>query len=240
MGAALYGTTHAMRIKYLIFLLPLLFVLYWIFAPIGEKERDRYNKLNIKALQFQKQEGLSLMTSSEPQRKKVVKELWLGQEKPLYVRIECDHSQLVVVKKKEQFAVVEKMHTMRALLQEELFYLLPDGRTGHIKGGKVLVKEGDAQVSIDPALKTLIPMQEVRYLEAKSGILDYNTLELKADEVTMRRYRLRGHLPPPFAFAHYTPLSEAAGKRATCLFKEGKPKVHLEGLKAIFNPKEKI
>lgn len=235
-----------MRIKASALFFLLLFALvagglFWKFYRIQGPDFLVYEELQKSALQFQKQEGLALMASSEQMRKKVVKELWWGEVNPLYLRIECSNSKLLAMKEKEKYEVMEKMKGVKCLIQEELFYLLPDGRRAHFnEEGEVVVKEEGRELLLDPTLKTLIPMQEIRYVEAKEGYLSYSKLEFIGEEVTVYRYRLRGHTPPPFCFDQYTPLATGQGKRVVFHFKEGKVDLRLEGMKATFNPREGI
>jgi len=177
-------------------------------------------------------------------RKNVVKEIWWGVSHPLYVRIECDHSELIAAKGRGGFDTIEKMESVRSLFQEKLFYLLPNGRRGNIdREGRVVVKEGEQEVRIDSSIKSLLPMQEVRYFEAERGVCSYRNFDFIGEEVKMKKYRLRGHsssFARAFAFPNLTPLSSGEGKKVYFALKEGRVDLRLDAFQTTFDPKEGI
>ena len=97
----------------------------------------------------------------------------------------------------DQTEIVENMKNVKCLMQEELFYQLPDGREAVAQAdGRLLIKhadpkEADSWLSKDaPGLK---PMQIVRYMEADRASYFYSTDKFVANQVNLSRHILPGH-----------------------------------------------
>lgn len=206
----------------------------WKISDVNKKDILEYEKLiqssNGKATKF---------SLSHLYRKNVVKEIWWGENLPLYLRIECARSELVAAQGKENFGAVEKMEDVKSVYQEKLFYQLPDGRKGFLNHeGKVVVKEGENEIVVDT--KTVFPMQDVRYFEALKGTCGYKNLDFIGENVKMKKFRLRGHISPPFMALTQNPLSSGEGQKMHFYLKEKGIELRLDGLKTTFNPKEGV
>jgi hypothetical protein len=123
--------------------------------------------------------------------------LLMSGKQPLQLRLCADNSELVFEKQEDRDEIYEKLHGVNCVMQEELYYLLPDGRE------VVILDEGELKVrhasSDDPNAKIplntpgLVPRQIVRYLEAEKAIYHYKNDSLVADEVLFSRYTAFGH-----------------------------------------------
>ncbi len=93
--------------------------------------------------------------------------------------------------------IVEIMHDVVCLMQEELYYLLPDGQELVTSpNGKYLIRGADPKKSstwVVPDESQLKPMQEIRYLEADTATYHYKKELLIADTVNFARYIVPGH-----------------------------------------------
>ena len=117
-------------------------------------------------------EAAAMSAAIEPQRstkqhrKGVKKDIWFMKEgERLQFHISSDESELLF----ENQEVIEKMKGMSCILQEELFYLTPDGQ------------------------EEAVPMQIVRYIEADNAVYHYQNDLLEAEDVKIFRYKLPGH-----------------------------------------------
>lgn len=115
----------------------------------------------------------------------------------LKVRLVSCEAELVLDKQKESTQIVEEMCGIKAYMQEELFYLLSDGREASLQAnGRLLIKGAPAKEKTswlsldDPGAK---PMQQLRYLEAASGFYSYKSDRCVAHNVLIERYLIEGH-----------------------------------------------
>lgn len=116
------------------------------------------------------------------QRKGVKKEFWhIKNDQRLEAIMNCSETELVYEKEGNEQVVVENMKNVRCLLQEELFYLAPNG-------------EKISQSPDDPVGYT--PQQTVRYVEAETAKYHYTTEILDAAKVKMQLYTFPGHELP--------------------------------------------
>lgn len=210
--------------------------MFWYISHVTKKDYLEYERLLQSSNTLQKRESFFATQF----RRHVIKEIWFGHQHPLYVRIACDRSELIAFKEKEGIQTIEKMTHVKSLLQEKLFYLLPDGRKGVLDDeGLVVVKEAKGESKIDPSIKSLTPMQEVRYFEAEKGVCGYKNLDFIGEDVKMKKYRLKGHTPPLF-FPNLTPLVTGEGKKVYFALKDKKIDLRLEAFETTFDPNEGI
>lgn len=115
----------------------------------------------------------------------------------LHFRLCANDSELIFEHIQEHNEIVEKMHDVRCYMQEELYYLLPDGREAVEQAdGCLLVRHADSAdpVSFIPrGSPGLVPMQLIRYLEAESATYYYKDDLCTAREVSFSRYAAPGH-----------------------------------------------
>lgn len=136
------------------------------------------------------------LTYSQQIREGVCKEVWYQEQQKLNFRILSDYSTLLLLHENNQLDVVEQMEDVSCFMQEELYYLLPNGKEAIFQGDRLLIKHAD------PNLETswtnlnqqgIIPMQIIRYLEAEKACYNYNTHLFLAEKVKIWRYRVKGH-----------------------------------------------
>ncbi len=117
----------------------------------------------------------------------------------LKLRLKASDALLVLDHRAEdQTEIVENMNHVVCYMQEELFYVLPDGREViEQRNGKFLLRNANPQdpasyiAKGDPGLK---PMQIMRYMEADTASYFYRTDRFVADNVQITRYLIPGHL----------------------------------------------
>ena len=109
----------------------------------------------------------NLLTTTDQQRRGVVKEIWFSQEDKsrLHYRIASESSLLTVQPKGNRFELIEKLEKIQCWMQDKLY----TGAT---------------------------PMQQIRFFQAKEGLYRFTTQEFLAQSVALSLYRLNGHELP--------------------------------------------
>lgn len=200
-------------------------ILIWQMGYVDREDIQEYEAL-LQSSSQKRDESLPFF--SKQFRKNVVKEVWWGQNNPLYIRIASETSELAAARNKGKYEAIEKLSNVKCVFQEKLYYL--------DKEGKMRQKEDDVET-----LKTLLPVQEIRYFEAAKGVCNYTNSDFVGDDVIMKKYRVKGHIAPIFSLPNLTPLSQGMGKRLFLnLKKEGGINVNMESMQTTFNPKDGI
>ena len=177
---------------------------------------------------------------SQQRREKVCKEVWYQDKTPLHMRIESDDSTLFFFHQNNQAKVVEQLGTTRCMMQEELYYLLPDGREAIPKEeGKLLIRGEDPSLEeswIASSLPGLTPMQLIRYFEADKACYNYATQLFLAEGVKLWQYRIEAHQLPSSLDA-YTPLMSGTARRLEITLNEKKFDFQSDQMRATFKEK---
>ncbi len=108
----------------------------------------------------------------------------------LHMRVESDRGDIVYESDGSGLDIIEELMNVKCTMQEELFYVLPDGRevvcdsegSYRFRNGKPYSDRGQLQ-----------PMQLVRYIEAEKASYYITKDSLKAGKAEICRYRLPGH-----------------------------------------------
>lgn len=128
-------------------LLPCVIVLaafYW--SGISPEDAKRYHELMADA--GVKDEGTGDPYQSKQERKRVQKDAFFmqGQER-LRLRILAATAQIVLDHREEETQVIEHMNDVTCLMQEELYYLLPNGREASRQAdGRLLIRHADPKL----------------------------------------------------------------------------------------------
>jgi hypothetical protein len=112
----------------------------------------------------------NLFSSTQQQRKGVVKEIWFTQEdnSRLHYRIFSESSLLTIKPVGKSFELIEKLEKLKCWMQDKLYD--PNATTG--------------------------PTQQIRFLAAQEGLYRYTTQEFLAQSVALSLFRLSGHELP--------------------------------------------
>jgi hypothetical protein len=137
--------------------------------------------------------------SSNQDRKTVSKDILIC-ENPyrLHFRLQSAESSLLMNNLQDKIEVIENMTDLHGLMQEVLYYVMPDGReviadnegTFRLRSAS---KNSSSKSQIFDWDPTWQPMQEVRFFEAERGSYNYSTRLFQASEVYMVRFRVAGH-----------------------------------------------
>lgn len=178
----------------LIVLIGALIYAYFALFSIGESDRKEYW-----VLMAQTDPHLSQTPYTAKQHHhRVHKDIWFtkaGQR--MQVRIYSADTELVLDRQDQQTEVVEKMHGVTCYMQEELYFVLPDGREViKLEDGTLKLRGSDPQKTGSLATieqTELKPLQIIRYLEADTASYYYQTDRFLADDVKVSRFITEGH-----------------------------------------------
>lgn len=217
-------------------ILALLLFFIFVFFTFGEAEILAYQDLVEKAGTANKEKQLP--TTAQQKRRGIRKDiLFTKGHTQLSFNLVADESSLKLNHKSGSAEVVEELTHVKGLMQEELYYQLPDGREViPQENGKLLLRNGDPNEKhswIDSSHPFLIPMQTLRYFEAELATYHYKDNYLEAHEVTVARYTVSGH-----AFVSsiegYKPMMSGIAHSMELSFTSPTPQFKAKQLKAIF------
>lgn len=131
-------------------------------------------------------------------RTKVQKDLLFTEnENRMQLRLIADNSQMVLDHHDQATEIVEHMNQVVCHMQEELYYILPNGDEAIFsKNGKLILRNHDpknAQSDISKDTPGIKPMQIVRLLEADVGTYYYKSDLFHAKNVKIQRFIMNGH-----------------------------------------------
>lgn len=174
----------------------------------------------------------------------VTKDIWFSREgQRLRARIYSDQSVLHFLQKGHGFDVVEDMTSVKASLQDQLYYLLPDGREAFLQpNGRVLIqgadpKDPDSWMSAESS--DLQPMQQLRYFEGNTSQYFFGKNTLVSRDVQTQRFHAMGHDLSPTYERVETVMQGNAKELEVGLSKEGLS-FQAEQLRATLYSDEKL
>lgn len=112
----------------------------------------------------------NVFSTTQQQRKGVVKEIWFSQEdnSRLHYRIFSESSLLTIKPEGNSFDLIEKLEKIKCWMQDKLY---------------------------EPAVGSA-PAQQIRFLAAEEGLYRYTSQEFLAQTVALSMYRIGGHELP--------------------------------------------
>lgn len=118
----------------------------------------------------------------------------------LHAKIYSDSSHLQLHYYNHHTSLVEEMERVTCAFQEELFYLLPDGRqVKKMSDHSWILREDTSAINASECVEAT-PVQLVRYIEADRATYFYQEQQLKGEGVHVYQYLIPGHqleLPLP-------------------------------------------
>lgn len=169
---------------------------YSLFYPT-EKDAEEYRMLVQTANPTNSREPVAPYTAKQ-HREGIQKAILFSQGNDrLQLRIYSREADMVLEHQEMSNELVEQMQGVVCYMQEELFYLLPDGSEALMQSnGRLLAKHADPALSSSWYNKKgmgIVPMQRIRYMEADTATYHYKNDKLVANEVKINRYSLPGH-----------------------------------------------
>jgi len=179
-------------------ILPCLIALVaWNLTYASPEDATTYKRL-LSGLNERKNGPQSEQYEAKQKRVNVQKDiLYMKDADRLQVRLTAADSRMVLDHHDGENNMIEHMNDMRCAMQEELYYVLSDGREAFLQeNGQLLIRHSPPSqpeswiAKNHPGLK---PMQIVRFIEAETASYYYKTEFLKAEDVNISRFSAEGH-----------------------------------------------
>jgi hypothetical protein len=167
------------------------------FFSISNDDKEAYKKLVQSRNSAHAKLKMSPYTAKQ-QRKGMQKDILFTQgEDRLQLSLTSEKSTLVLDWQENGMQIIEKMQNVKCVMQEELFYVLDDGREV-IKqaNGKLILRHGkpsDPLAWVNSDTDGLKPMQHLRCMEASDATYYYKSDLVVAEQVSIYRFTLPGH-----------------------------------------------
>ncbi len=153
----------------------------------------------------------------------------------LHVQLKSDNATLMMHQGAEGSALIEMMRDVECQMQDELFYILKDGREAvKLADGQLILKKSKPERPILLTPNETLgaePMQYIRRLNAKEASFHYQTGQFAGKDVQMMHYVASGHEIPSAALVPSMALKGTADALEISLTK-GKPNFKALGFKA--------
>ena len=170
---------------------------------------------------------------TQQQRFNVHKHILLTEgDERLQWHLNSTQAEFIVDHAEDPPKVMEHFKNVEGIMQEELVYVLPDGREAKPhSNGKLLIKQANDK---DPASwlnkddPSLQPHQWVRCIKASEAIYNYQGEALAAQQVTIDRYQMPGH-QLPYSFEGYLPFITGQAKSMEISLKNKEEPFHAYG-----------
>ncbi len=215
------------------------FFAFALFKPTNQ-DREAYSLL----VETPDDEDKKEPTLAQQKRTGVSKEIFYmrGNER-LTLKVKADHSTLQLNQVGSATEIVERLSHVVGLIQEELYYRLPDGREAFLQAnGRLLLRNGNmfkSQDWVEIPLSSTTPMQTLRYFEAEKAIYYYKDNHLLANQVKVAQYRIPGHKIVGDVQG-LQPLMTGVASSAEISLLDGSPLFKATQMKAAFyQPEEK-
>ncbi len=181
-----------------LFLLTLLGIVFWRMGLITESAEKEYYKLMADAESSRSSSIHEKPYTARQERQNIQKDLFFNKDnKRLQIHLTAAKAQLVLDHKDAHAYLVEHMQQVKCLMQEELYYVLPDGQEALLQpNGQLLLRSSSEK---DPAswlpanTPNLKLMQIIRFIEADEADYYYKDDRFVAQTVKITRYSIPGH-----------------------------------------------
>jgi hypothetical protein len=186
--------------KFLIFLTGFGIVMFFgfrSFMRIKPEDVQEYRQL-IENSDLGQAKNKSSPYTAKQQRDDIQKDISFMQGgERLQLRLIAVESQLVLDQHDGETALLEQMRDVHCYMQEELYFVLPDGREAlRQSDGQLLIRHADPKNPsswLPQKVPNLKPMQVIRYLQADEATYYYKTDEFVAQQVALSRFAVPGH-----------------------------------------------
>lgn len=211
---------------------------YFLLFSNNEEDEQAYWAL-MEESDPSKSNASSTPYTATQERHNLHKHMWMNSSgENLQLSVRSENAELVLDRNDESTDVIEHMHKVQCYMQEELYYVLPDGSEAvrQKNGELVLRKENTNEVEIRTVLDNVIamPMQIVRYMEADAASYYYKNDQLVAEQVTISRFALPGHELKE-SLENITPLMAGIAQSIEFTIDGNDPKFKAHQFKAILH-----
>lgn len=207
---------------------------YLILFSFGETERGAYWALMKQADPKQLEKTSPYKATQRHQH--VCKEVWfLEKEQRMKLKVLSSDAELILDHQGDKTEVIELMHDVTCFMQEELYFVTPDGKELKKEQDNTFVSRDEGKkVNIDMEISQLKPMQVIRHLKAATAEYHYSTEQFVAHDVKVVRFVVPGHQLVESLAGSQTLLSGIA-KKAEFSMAGGNTHFRAHQLKAKFH-----
>ena len=183
------------KLKYYFFAIILIGILYFLLQNIFHLEAKDIKKYqHIMREVSEKQSSQKEFYSSKQERTNTEKNIWYIQnDQRLHFYITSKHSFLIFSSEEKASNLFEKMDMVTCMMQEELFYQLPNQEEVIKNGNNFYTRKGLRPLDKEE-ISSLRPMQKLRIIKANTATYSYTTHQFVANKVHINRYITQGHL----------------------------------------------
>ena len=179
-------------------LLPtLIFGLYKFVTTLNPEHQAIYQELMVSS-GIKKSDIKSSPYQVKQLRNQVQKDILFSEnESRMQLRLIADDSKMVLDHNDNQTEIVEHMNNVVVSMQEELYFVLPNGDEAVFsKNGELILRNRDPKIKSSYVSKNhpkIKAMQIVRLLEADRGTYHYKSELFHAENVNIQRFVMEGH-----------------------------------------------
>jgi hypothetical protein len=179
-------------------ILPLsIFALFTLVTSLSPETYAFYNDLMVSA-GIKKSDIKTSPYQVKQQRTRVQKDILFAEnESRLQLRLLADDSQMVLDHNDGQTAVIEQMNKVVCYMQEELYFVLPNGDEALFsKNQELRLRNQDPakpESYVSKDTQGLKPMQIIRFMKADKGTYYYKSDLFYAESVKIERFIMNGH-----------------------------------------------
>lgn len=168
---------------------------YLVLGSYSQTDKMAYDKL----VRGEEVDSSSTETRvSKQQRSEIQKNvLFNHNHQDLELRLTSQNSLLALEKTERNIEIVEHLQDVNCLLQESVYFVLPDGRQAFAQGdGRLLIKEADPKENDSWLFEEdarLIKEQILLVLKAENATYYYKGGKFVANQVSIQRYVVPGN-----------------------------------------------
>ncbi|MBA3957616.1 MAG: hypothetical protein H0X51_04370 [Parachlamydiaceae bacterium] len=171
--------------------------IYFLAFSFGEQDRIEYWE-RMKQADPRHAESSQPPYTAKQNHQSVHKDIWFNHaDQRLQMRLYSADTELVLEHHDNLTEIIEQMQDVTCYMQEELFYVLPDGREVSLQpDGKLVLRHKSSKEEESYVVVTdepLLPMQVIRHLEAENAVYHYQTDRFVANDVAVSRFVAAGH-----------------------------------------------
>lgn len=205
----------------------LAFFLIWLFQWTTESDKNAYYQLMHQNDKTPKSTFINYQVRQK--RFNITKHLFFKKnEHRLQMCLRSLNSELVFDHQENKTELVEHFNDLKCIFQESLFYTSSDGKEEKTFVPESIVSSVNPETPI-PQATTLMPKQNVQYMEATQASYRYQTKELVAEEVKVSRYILPTHQFSS-SLPHLSSLMHSRAKKIELSLSDPDKPIKIQGL----------
>lgn len=201
-------------------------IILFLTMRITPEEQEKYRQIMEEALS----EQMPKEYQAKQQRSDIHRELLMThKDSRTQTRLTAKRGILVLNQDANKPGFTEYLEGIACMMQEELYYQLPNGREFDRLADGSFVSRNKKTPLPHEEIAMLAPMQTIRYIQANEASLDYRTNLLKTKQMSFARYSAPGH-ELPLEIEGLSPELVGTAISAEVTFKDSGPEFHAKQL----------